>query len=75
MEANTTLRDFHVSASSVVKGCNGDVAYTMRDQKPVTSVRRFSDVICSGSTISVGTIASARSVVIFMTALYVRMAR
>jgi hypothetical protein len=32
-------------------------------------VRRFSGVICSGSTINVGTIASARSVTIFMTAL------
>jgi uncharacterized membrane protein (DUF485 family) len=47
----------------------------MRDQKPVMSVKRFSDVICSGSTISVGTIVRARSVTMFMTALYVRTAR
>jgi hypothetical protein len=50
-------------------------AYAIRVQKPVTSLRRFSCVIWRGRTIKVGTITRARSVMMFITALYVRTAR
>jgi hypothetical protein len=47
----------------------------MRHQKPSRSVVRLSDDICSGITISVVIVASERSVMMFIDALYVRIAR
>jgi hypothetical protein len=47
----------------------------MRAQNPAMRVTRLPRVTCSGETISVGTAASARSVKMFIIALYVRAAR
>ena len=51
------------------------MTYITRDQKPTRSVVRTVEEICNGITINVGMIASARSVVMFINALYVRIAR